>query len=568
MSTRISLSIYRIREIIDGSPVTSLDDPIANPEELLQFDLIQNQNFEAKLFIADSRIRRPPWIYFLESGFGDLYEVEDSVTNSAVLIAKVTDIEDCYFAITFGFGRYLLKHYSYNWNYGLRVALNAYYPSAFLSTEPNWARIRSVDAKTVSSNTVYTRKQMDRRAIFEDFGVDIQRDLLKSVTGQPVDIEKWGTRLTGASALRITRMIDFAELGDLLLQVERTSRNKDYQQQFSWIDNLRSISDLDTINNLDNFVLEDLKNKEITNLGLAPPELIDWDALPYFRYPLNLEQTYEDVDIDHYLDMLEDEGKLSDLSLNQLKKGHKLEALDDAKTVIFSWPIYKCIHGELNYNDKTYILNAGDYFEIADDYLGELNNFIAHIDESELILPKTKVATTEGDYNIKAAKSSTNYILLDKKTVRVSSRTSPIEICDILTHDGKFIHVKRKLQSSSLSHLFGQGYVSGDLFHMSFEYRKAVQDKIIELEQELATSEEDEDYRGRFSSFNLYGISPSSYEIVYAIVADWKKRPFFEAIPFFSKVNLRRFTDDLRRMGFHVCYKMVHASSDKENEKP
>ncbi len=140
----------------------------------------------------------------------------------------------------------------------------------------------------------------------------------------------------------------------------------------------------------------------------------------------------------------------------------------------------------------------------------------------------------------------------------MTTHTSSIEICDILTHDGCFIHVKRKLGSSTLSHLFGQGTVSADLFLMSRGYRDVTLNRIREVEDERAVAEGDDGYRGRFSTFDPAGITPSNYEVVYAIIAKWDGREFVDALPFFSKVHLRRHIDGLRRLGYRVSYKRIH----------
>ena len=53
------------------------------------------------------------------------------------------------------------------------------------------------------------------------------------------------------------------------------------------------------------------------------------------------------------------------------------------------------------------------------------------------------------------------------------------------------------------------------------------------------------------------GVTPSEFTIVYAIMAKWSDRSLAEALPFFSKINLRRCTRDLTRMGYNVLYKRI-----------
>ena len=145
------LTIYRIRETVDGALVQNFEDVIvepdpAEPERVTAYDLTSPQGFEARLYVAKPNIKRPPWQEFLEDGFGDLDgALAEAVSNSAVLLVKVKWQEaggerDLFFAFTFGFGRYLLRRNSYKPNYGLRVALNAIYKSGSAPA----SRVRSV----------------------------------------------------------------------------------------------------------------------------------------------------------------------------------------------------------------------------------------------------------------------------------------------------------------------------------------------------------------------------------------------------------------------------------------
>ena len=66
------------------------------------------------------------------------------------------------------------------------------------------------------------------------------------------------------------------------------------------------------------------------------------------------------------------------------------------------------------------------------------------------------------------------------------------------------------------------------------------------------------EYHIRYSRYYSENIRPIDYEVSYAIVAKWRGRDLVQALPFFSKVNLRRHVEDLRRMG----YKMSMARID------
>jgi hypothetical protein len=91
---------------------------------------------------------------------------------------------------------------------------------------------------------------------------------------------------------------------------------------------------------------------------------------------------------------------------------------------------------------------------------------------------------------------------------------------------------------------------------MSAEFRKKAHQRIAELERK----------RGHGNSFSCFfpinkGISASHFTVVYAIIVNWKTRTLCEALPFFSKINLRCCIQDLRRMGYQIAYGQIAASA-------
>jgi uncharacterized protein (TIGR04141 family) len=244
--------------------------------------------------------------------------------------------------------------------------------------------------------------------------------------------------------------------------------------------------------------------------------------------------------------------KLDSLDPKHLTSGHRMAAFDRAGTEIRQWAIFRCLSGELKFEKKTYLLSEGDFFEVSESYLDDLNADLGGLKEFKGRLPDYAAKEQEGSYNERIARASGDFLLLDRKTVRLSSHTSPVEICDVLTRDRALLHVKRKLNSSSLSHLFSQGLVSADLLLMSNEFRQKVRRVVLAAERACGRV-------GRFSRVfpANSGVTPSEFTIVYAIMAKWSDRSLAEALPFFSKINLRRCTQDLTRMGYNVLYKRI-----------
>jgi uncharacterized protein (TIGR04141 family) len=545
-----SLTLYRLRNEVDGRSTTKFDDFIDPERTTTAHDLKGTYDFQARLFVAPPEVGPPAWLEPLQAGFGELKEIPDSVSNSAVLIIQVkSGNRTIHFASTFGFGRFLLRSGSLERNYGLRVAINAIYPKRKKGDDLGFERVRSVDSKTVAANVLRTRRQVEHKADFESFEIDTQRDLLSGLTGTPWDAAAWGTRIDGSDALHLHRPVSFDELGNICLQLEKNS--KKIPREFSWIDNIFPIRDSATVEELKKHIVEMIRSGKTGNLDLAPPELVEWGDIDHFEFSFDSQHPFAEPSLEEYISCLKTKGKLDSLTLNQLTSGHRLLAFTANGSEIGTWPVFRSLSGEILHQSPGYVLSEGEFFEVAGDYMAQLDNALNKLQVFVGSLPASKPGWAEDRYNREAAKTKGN-LLLDKMTVRLTSRTAPIEICDVLTSAKQLIHVKRKLNSSSLSHLFSQGLVSADLLLMSEEFRKKVRQRIAALEKR----------RNQGNAFSKLfpadkGISPSDFTVVYAIIAPWKNRALSAALPFFSKINLRRCAQDLTRMGYDVAYRQI-----------
>lgn len=235
-------------------------------------------------------------------------------------------------------------------------------------------------------------------------------------------------------------------------------------------------------------------------------------------------------------------------------------AVDEDGADIRKWSAWDCLFGDLSFEGETYVLDDGDFYLVAQEFLASLDTEVEAIDEwSTELIPWPKL-DHEDSYNEAVVMSSSDFLLLDRRTVRVSAHTSQIEVCDVLTSDRSLVHVKRKRDgSASLSHLFAQGLVSAELAVSSPEFRSAASTRIQEAEQNRAQATGDESFLGRFGVFDGDAVAASSLEVVYAIGADWSAGGL-ETLPFFSKITLRNTIDELTGRGFRVAVKRIAMS--------
>lgn len=510
------------------------------------------------VFLIQSVPREPDWASFIREGLGEEVRISSTPTPGALILVRVSvESESRYFAFTFGSGRHLLRTDSYHRRFGLRIALNAVFEGDTVELAAEATRLRSVDAKRVSSKTVRMRHQATQIADFETFDVDRNRDFLRGVTGVPRQPQLWGRNITGADSLTVNRELSFGELPDFCLQLASTHAEDSYRHRFGWVDDVRLVMDAHHIKQLEDLLSVKLRSENLDDMELNIPEIVDWDRVSRFILPTQARTQVEHLELRlvDYVSAMRTKNLLATLDSAKLQ-AQRIRVVDGAGDEWNSWSVWQCLTAELSFEGRRFILDEGDFYEISDSFLSQLDADIRRlVPESTLALPQANVRWNEDAYNRHAA--LTGLLLLDKRTVRVPGSTSQVEICDLLSGSRQLVHVKRKLGSSLLSHLFAQGHISADLYQTSREFREVAGQMVqrVLAEPDVAGLAPD--------SVDLFDteVPSSSVEVVYAIVANWRNRSFVDALPFFSKVNLRQHASDLRRRGFNVTHSRVQTHS-------
>jgi uncharacterized protein (TIGR04141 family) len=546
----VSFTCYRLHDAAEGAPVTDLDYYIDLEESRPRiYGPVDLGDFEAKLYISVGVPHPPIWRGFVKSGFADMDDpLLVSSTGAAIVVA--IQPENQHFAFTFGnSGRFLLRQDAWQRGFGMRAALNLIYPRGDAGTR---GKLIAVDAKRRSGNTIRSRRQASKATAFEAFGVDKVRDLMGGATGTPND-DKWGRRITGADALHFDADGDFAELGKMCRNLQQVYDRTDYTEKFSWIDRIRPIHDPLTLQEIEGLVAARLADGDITDLDLAPPEIVDWSSVRGFRYHFEARQKLQHPEL-RLQDYLSGLARTIDVSAELdalfLRRRH-ISAVDGDGRMVSKWPVWRCLTGEFEYRGSTYVIDEGEIFSVSPDYLKLLNDSISAIPlVTDIPWAHATPSTLEAKFNEMTVQGMPSALLMDRKLVIARTRTTPIEVCDVLTAGRRLIHVKLHLGSSDLSHLFAQGFVSAQLLQEDTVFRKAAAEKVAELSPDVS-----------FRFFDAPSIDSASFEVVYAIVASWKGRSLATALPFFSKVNLDKTFQDLTNRGFRVGVSQVDTAN-------
>jgi uncharacterized protein (TIGR04141 family) len=470
----------------------------------------------------------PSW---MEKFFGDtLHGLRLFIANAkGVFLTSIEyDGRRVFFALTFGTGRHMLRMESIVENFGLRVTLNSVHEKS----------LKSIEKTSIGANAKVSKEQMSKNSEAKDFGIDIEQDLIRALTGKS-KITSFGKTISGADAFSLSAKINIDNLSDALTLCYRQFLSEDYKTHFDWIDQIQNIKNRILISELENIVVQRFNESRFEKLWMAVPDFVEWNDLEGFYYLPSQDEPLDDLDIELYRNTI---GKIADIEQLRARSVTAISASNEQE--MGSWNVYKCLYGEVLYNGKEYVLNHGKWYEINNDFVNTVNTFYNNIPISEVSLPDYD-HNDEGAYNIAAAAADANFLLMDKNDIMHGGGSNRIEFCDLYSKNRQMVHVKHAAASSVLSHLFMQGMNSGEYFYTDQDFRRKLNEK-LEADWKLA----------RPSS----RINGEQYEVVFAIIS--KRGADRPDIPFFSKVGIKNATRRLRGFHYNVTLKRINSLKD------
>jgi uncharacterized protein (TIGR04141 family) len=482
-----------------------------------------------RLFVQPTHDRQPSWLTLFQGAVEfDLATVRNASTAAVWLV----EVDGKQLALTFGYGRNLLRAGSYEEDFGLRVTLN--------SVDPN--KIKAIDRMTLDAVAQQSRIQASRDASMSEFGLDVEQDLLRAVTGTPVDTTL-GNRFTGRDALQVIVPAKIGDIPNLLRRYLVEFAKEDFKVRFPWVEQIHEVDDPVKKAELDAHLVHKLRTRTLDGIWLAVPEMVDWESLAGFRYRTSKKSTiHDDIHASAFLDEVGDPGEIDDYTL---KSRYRISAIaNDNDAVVKIWPVYRCFYCEVTIGSDTFLLNNARWFRIASDFVQRIKEAVENIPVDTLSLPSYEDKSEPAYSKRVAAASNGDLALMDLRLIGSSSLPSKIEFCDLYSNKRHIVHLKRYSSSSALSHLFAQGVVSAKLFLNEVDFRREL-NAILPASHQLADPNAKPD--------------PREFEVVFGIISKSKKKL---VLPFFSRVNLKNAHSSLTGMGFKVSLCKIPSSSE------
>ncbi|RUO59205.1 TIGR04141 family sporadically distributed protein [Pseudidiomarina marina] len=507
------LSIYLAKRGVgsDASKVINLE----NSKPPIEMKV---QGLETTLYVKKEPPKPPPpWTRL----FTEHQELPDDLFGSrrAVGAAFVANLKDKLFILTFGTGFHLVKNEAIERDFGLRVTLN--------SVDSD--KLRSLDKANYDLNPLNSRTQSSIDLGVFDLDVDSEMDMLYAVTGVS-RVPEFGSHVTGRDALTLVLDINLKQLKDVLLEA-LNKYEEDLPKEFEWVENIQRVKDKELLEVLDLELDDVLSKSEFQKMWIGEPEIIDWENQIGYSFDLYQKTPRHVVlKIEDLVQYFKNKG--ISLTTENLKL-QTIHINDNEYNSVKKWSAYRCLYAEVSAGKEQYILRNGQWYIVNSNFVEYIDKYLEGFDPYDFEFPVYS-HDREEDYNDFIADTHDNIELMDKKFVKVGGPYDKLEFCDLIRDSYELIHVKYYRSSSTLSHLFSQGYVASEAFIGDSAFRKRLNEKLPDSTKLKCTDSRPD---------------PSSYRIVYAIATN-KSVP--KELPFFSKVTLKNALKTLKTLNYKV----------------
>jgi uncharacterized protein (TIGR04141 family) len=481
----------------------------------------------ARLYYATRKSDKPKWASF----FGDLLsevKLPEIISAPAILLVPV---DERLMAVAFSYGSALMEPGTFDPMFGLRTALNSIKPG----------KVRSYDKRTFDALFRQTREQAAQVTKLENFGIDAERDLVRTVSGKPEN-KSLGTSMAGGGSLHVSVQVTPEKLVNYLRRLYSRSKLKTYNDEYPWLGRIEEVLDREIRETLNSY-LDDRLRAGAEGIWLAVPEIIETVELAGFRFILEAKskRVYSELNFENLC-------RACGISIDsfglEFFRDHRVELVDGNDYALKKWKLYDCLNAELPLGHENYVLSAGVWYRVDSDLIGEIDREVESLETADLPLPEYDVTDkNEYAYNCRvAALLPERFCCLDDEKIMFGGGRSRFELCDLLESSGILVHVKRYGGSSVLSHLFAQGLLSADLLMKRPGFRENA-DLLVER-------------RGFSLAKGMSFRSKATREVIYVIIggpANTGRRQ----LPLFSRVNLRSAVRNIRAFDWNVRIQYV-----------
>lgn len=509
----MKLNIYLLNDASE-SPGDVLREASKNGERFVEVPY--NSNFPPGVEAAwtyQTCGTLPRWVKDLNGAFTLPDDFENTSTGLLVVVKK----NDRRFVVTFGYAFSGVESSLIEPDFGLKIVLNSVQDG----------KLRAVETKTHDQAVRQSHQHLSADSSWATFGANSAVDWLRKVKGM-IHHDDFKGSVEGADSIRISTSVPFWEIERLCGSLLELYERDDYLEHFSFVDHLRPLKPTDCrIRQLEDVVMDKLEKKDAEGINMSWPR-IPGSSTSIFRVSKSREnERFDDLTLDNALSFIDGLSSESETFAEKIMKSSVIELDDNDKPSGRKESLWNCIIAHVSLDeDDLYVLSEGKWFVTKKSYVKKLREELRHLEKAPLGYDFPVWVGAEDSYNELVAKES-GWMLADKSLVYLrGAGQGGVEMADLVTKDGGYIHVKRMDRSATMSHAFSQAYVSSELYRSEEQFREECDAR---TEKQFGT--------------------PTPMKEVFLGVGTMKKGSIVDSIFFFSLVNLKSYANRFRVMG-------------------
>ena len=473
--------------------------------------------YEVTVYQRKSEAIKPKWVDIVQK-FGSLDTASlQSSSCGAILFVKIDGrIMGC----CFGTSVANINRNNIETDFGLGVVYQKMVNS----------QTKSIESYSLAHNPITNNRTSTIPAPRSSFGLDQYLESITQLSGY-FNGKKARQLIRGKEFYSISSPLTLKEIielcKDCLTEYKKAIKNDDFVRLTS----TRKVKDKKVIEELDKELCNSVKNRS-TDVYIVDYDFQD-DIVGYRLTPkgnihteLNSQTFYENLNSDKVITIA-------------FLKNKKIFPANEDEENVFTWSLYRCLFLELSIGPNFFILFKGKWYEIDENYLSALRNYVKEFEIDIGFLDEWNGTDREDVFNEKCADQLPNGQCWDKKLYTTRLYNYGIEFCDILS-DNYIFHVKKYEGSQLTSHLLMQTTVSAQLLSSDYGIREWI--------KEISSKK----FSGKNLLFNRKNEFKKDKQTYCILLMSRRTGKLHEILPFFTMITLHLTIKRITQLGFDV----------------
>ena len=407
--------------------------------------------------------------------------VEVAVGNTtAAALLLIRDTDNGAWAVTYGMGFHLVDPTKVDLGFGMRVATRTARPE----------EIQSLTRMELDHRARTDRSSIPAGEALRGFGIRDYGEIVTRISGAAVvtglTVGDEPIRIRGADAISLPLgKRPSTLLSDL--DAISASLQRDPHPRLQVLEQFIRLKSGALTKQLDSRLRMTLTGDTDGRLALGwPHERINENGTPSsFRLSgagRGRSGTFDDLPTLNEL-VIAIVGKQPDDPLSAAKsvKVQLFRDSDGEEPISSAIPVINWLFYEVELDDKRYCLFDSRWYAMDTDYAERLEGHVREIFSRNppVALPDWDLEefSNEAAYNTHVA-TALQGIMLDRLLLRTPQHPRGFEACDVITPEGRLIHIKHIPKSSAASHLIGQALVATDALRNDNEARQQLREVV------------------------------------------------------------------------------------------